>query len=45
MIRAIIKNRQQIIESVAMVSTLYALVIIHNLRLAYARDPRTYRSH
>ena len=45
MIRKIIKNRQKIVEGVAMVSTLYALIVIHNLRLTYAKNTRAYRSY
>lgn len=45
MIRKIIKNRQQIVEGVAMVATLYVLIVMHNLRLAYAKDTRTYRNY
>jgi len=45
MIKKIIKNRKQIIEGVAMVSTLYILVVIHSFRTAYARNTRTYRDY
>lgn len=46
MIRKIIKNRRQIVEGAAMVSALYMLIIVHNLRITYyARNTRAYRDY
>ena len=45
MIKKIIKNRHQIIEGVAMVSALYALVVIHSFRTTYAKNTRAYRNY
>ena len=46
MIKKIINNRYQIVEGVAMVSVLYALVIVHNFRTAYyAKNTRAYRNY
>ena len=45
MIKKIIKNRHQIVESVAMVSALYAIIVVHSLRLAYAKNSRTYSDY
>lgn len=42
MIKKIIKNRHQIIEGVAMITTLYMVIAIHSFRKAYdARNTRT----
>ena len=41
MIKKIINNRHQIIEGVAMVTTLYVVIAIHSFRKAYdARNTR-----
>ena len=46
MIKKIIKNRHQIIEGVAMVTTLYVLMTVHSFRTAYyARNTRAYRDY
>ena len=46
MIEKIIKNRRQIVEGVAMVSTLYVMIAVHSLRTAYhAKNTRAYRNY
>mgnify|MGYP003126603837 CR=1 FL=1 len=36
MIKKIIKNRRKIAENVAMITTLYAVIVIHSVRLMYS---------
>jgi len=46
MIKKIIKNRNQIVEGVTMVSMLYVLIAVHSLRTVYhARNTRAYRHY
>jgi hypothetical protein len=46
MIKKIIKNRQLIVEGVAMVSALYVLVAVHSFRtIYYAKNTRPYRDY
>ena len=46
MIDKIIKNRQQIVEGIAMVSALYVLAAVHTFRTVYhAKNTRDYRNY
>ena len=46
MIKKIVKNRREIVEGVAMVSVLYALVVVHSVRATLnAKNSRAYSNY
>ena len=42
MIKKIIKNRREIAKGAIMVSAVYALLVINNVRITYARNTKSF---